>query len=64
MWTFCHVKVIPDNDAKLLALRNGEVDMLLSANNMSYDAYQELSQDTSFGTLTSDAVIQTRILGI
>ena len=59
-----HVKVIPDNDAKLLALRNGEVDMLLSANNMSYDAYQELSQDTSFGTLTSDAVIQTRILGI
>ena len=59
-----HVKVIPDNDAKLLALRNGEVDMLLSANNMSYDAYQELSQDTSFSTLTSDAVIQTRILGI
>ena len=59
-----YVKVIPDNDAKLLALRNGEVDMLLSANNMSYDAYQELSQDTSFGTLTSDAVIQTRILGI
>ena len=59
-----HVKVILDNDAKLLALRNGEVDMLLSANNMSYDAYQELSQDTSFGTLTSDAVIQTRILGI
>ena len=59
-----HVKVIPDNDATLLALRNGEVDMLLSANNMSYDAYQELSQDTSFSTLTSDAVIQTRILGI
>ena len=59
-----HVKVIPDNDAKLLALRNGEVDMLLSANNMSYDAYQELRQDTSFSTLTSDAVIQTRILGI
>ena len=59
-----HVKAIPDNDAKLLALRNGEVDMLLSANNMSYDAYQELSQDTSFSTLTSDAVIQTRILGI
>lgn len=59
-----HVKVIPDNDAKLLALRNGEIDLLLAANNMSYDAYQELSQNPDFSTMTSDTVIQTRILGI
>lgn len=58
-----HVKVIPDNDAKLLALRNGEIDMLLGANNMSYDSYQELHQDSSFDTAISDATIQTRILG-
>lgn len=59
-----HIKIISDNDAKLLALRNGEIDMLLAANNMSYDAYQELSEDPAFDTLISDAVIQTRILGI
>ena len=59
-----HVKVIPDNDAKLLALRNGEIDLLLAANNMSYDAYQELSQNPDFSTMTSDTVIQTSILGI
>ncbi len=37
-----HIKVIPDNDTKLLALRNGEVDILVGTRQMSYDRFNTM----------------------
>jgi len=58
------VKVIEDNDAKVLALRNGEVDAIIGASRMSYDAYGELSGDGDFGTAVNDSGSLTRYLGL
>ena len=58
------IKVIPDNDAKLLALRNNEIDMILVTNNLSYDSYNTLQKDKNFTGKTSETVIQTRYVGI
>lgn len=58
------IKIIPDNDAKLLALRNNEIDMMLGTNNLSYDSYNTLQKDKNFTGKTSETVIQTRYVGI
>ncbi len=59
-----HIKVIPNNDAKLLALRSGEIDMIVGSVNMSYDTYNELKNDSNYNAVTSDVSGQTRLLGL
>ena len=58
------IKIIPDNDAKLLALRSGEIDMIIGARNLSYDSYSALSKNSSFRGKNSKTVIQTRYIGM
>lgn len=58
-----HVKVIPDNDAKILALRSGEIDAVIGSPNVSYDSFNELSTDNKYGTKVSQAIVQTRLMG-
>lgn len=58
------VKAIPDNDAKLLALRNGEIDAILGADKMSTDGFDELSREKGFGAATAHASNRTRYLGM
>lgn len=58
------VKVIEDNDAKLLALRNGEIDAVLGSGHMSFDGYSELSADEAFKTGMNERVGLTRYLGM
>lgn len=58
------IKIIPNNDAKLLALRNNEIDMILGANNLSYDSYNTLQKNSNFTGKTSETIIQTRYIGI
>lgn len=58
------VKVIEDNDAKVLALRNGEIDGIIGSSRLSYDAYSELSGDSSFGVAIDDKGTLTRYLGL
>ena len=58
------VKVIEDADARVLALRNGEIDGILGSSRLTYDAYNELSGDDSFGTAVDDAACMTRYLGL
>ena len=36
------VKVIPDNAAKILALRNGEIDAILGSSRLSAEGYTEI----------------------
>ena len=58
------VKVIEDNDAKVLALRNGEIDAIIGSNNLSYDGYSELSGDSTYGTAINDEGTMTRYIGL
>ncbi|GMQ58737.1 nickel ABC transporter substrate-binding protein [Vallitalea sediminicola] len=57
------VKVIPDNDAKILALRSGEIDAIIGSPNISYDSFNELSSDDKYKVKVSDAIVQTRLIG-
>jgi nickel transport system substrate-binding protein len=58
-----HVKVIPDNDAKLLALRSGEIDMIVGSSNLTYDAYNELKGDKNYKPVAADQNDLTRLIG-
>lgn len=58
-----HVKVIPDNDAKILALRSGEIDAIIGSPNISYDSFNELSSNDDYKVKVSDAIVQTRLMG-
>lgn len=58
------VKPIADNDAKILALRSGEIDAILSVSHVSFDSYTELSSDAAFGTAKNDASTMTRFLAM
>lgn len=58
-----HVKVIPDNEAKALALRNGEIDLIFGASKISYDGFQEFSKDGRYKAKTSAENVMTRFLG-
>lgn len=57
------IKVIEDNDAKVLALRSGEIDAIIGSAQLSYDAYSELSQDDAFVTTVNDKGTKTRYVG-
>jgi nickel transport system substrate-binding protein len=57
------VKVIADNDAKALALRNGEIDMINGIDKMSYDAFTELSAE-DYGNAQADQAYKTYYLGM
>ncbi|WP_127485788.1 nickel ABC transporter substrate-binding protein [Paenibacillus ehimensis] len=57
-----HVKVIPDNDARLLALRNGEVDLIVGTRQITYDGLNEMKA-SGYGTLVSEGINYTRYFG-
>lgn len=58
------VKTIEDNDAKLLALRSGEIDAIIGTAHMSFEGYAELSAAPAFGSGISDEDSLTRYLGM
>lgn len=58
------IMVIPDNDAKILALRNGEIDAIIGADKISLDAYGEMEKTDGFDAVRSDATEKTRLLAL
>lgn len=58
-----HVKVIADNDAKLLALRSGEIDLIVGNDKLSYDGFKEIKAAKGYEGIVSSAVSATRLLG-
>ena len=58
-----HVKVISDNDARQLALRNGEIDALVGTRQISHDGFREL-QDAGFGAVVSPIADRTEYLAL
>ncbi|WDV46504.1 nickel ABC transporter substrate-binding protein [Clostridiaceae bacterium M8S5] len=58
-----NIKVIPDNESKILALRKGEIDMIFGCSKLSYDSIKEFSQNDKFTTKVSKESLKTRIIG-
>ena len=57
-----NIKIIPTNEAKYLALRSGEIDMILGKENISHDVFNEFSKNKNYVTKISDQVFQTRYM--
>jgi nickel transport system substrate-binding protein len=57
-----HVKVIPDNNAKLLALRSGEIDVISGTDKLTYDGYNEMNAADGFAAVVSAATDKTRYI--
>ena len=57
------VKVIADPDAAILALRNGEVDLLAGTSRLSFAGYTELSSADGIGTVLDDSISNSRFIG-
>ncbi|HML47091.1 MAG TPA: ABC transporter substrate-binding protein, partial [Clostridia bacterium] len=56
------VKAIPDNNAKLLALKAGEIDVIIGSDRLSYDGYNEMKNAAGFGAVISDVINNTRLI--
>ncbi|GMQ56589.1 nickel ABC transporter substrate-binding protein [Vallitalea sediminicola] len=54
------LKIIPDIDARILALKSGEIDMILGTDFLSYDAVNEIKNDDRFTAQISETVSRTR----
>lgn len=53
------VKIIPDMESRIMALRAEEIDMIVGANNITYDAFSEFAGDDKFEANASEAVVKT-----
>lgn len=56
------VKVIEENEPKALALRNGEVDLIIGADNISYDTFESLSSENGYAGTVSKVHSLTEFL--
>ena len=57
------VKNIPDNDAKLLALKNGEVDFYTGITKISAENFEEMSATDGFSAKADGNALQTYYMG-
>lgn len=57
------VKVISDPEAAVLALRNGEVDLLAGTSRLSFAGYTELSSADGIETVVDSSVSNSRFIG-
>lgn len=57
------VKSIPDNDAKLLALKNGEIDFYAGITKISIENFVEMDAAVGFSAKADDGAMQTYYMG-
>lgn len=57
------IKVIPDNDAKVLALQNGELDFISGITKISAESYAQMSSRNGFGAEVDAKATQTYYMG-
>ncbi len=57
------INVVTDNDAKLLALKNGEVDFLHGITNISAESFKEMEATEGFHAKKSDNTMHTYYVG-
>ena len=56
------VKIIPDMATRIIALRAGEIDIIVGANNITYDAFTEFAGEQKFTAKVSDSIIKTNVV--
>ena len=56
------LKIIPDENSRILALKSGEVDMILGTDFLSYDGVNDIKNDTGLTVKVSDRLTRTRCL--
>lgn len=54
-----HVKVIPDNEARALALRNNEIDGIFQREQLTYEDFTEFGNTPGFKTKISEGTVRT-----
>ncbi|KPU44453.1 nickel-binding periplasmic protein precursor [Oxobacter pfennigii] len=57
------IKVIPDNDAKVLALQNGELDFISGITKISSESYAQMNDRNGFGAKADAKATQTYYMG-
>ena len=57
------IKYIPDNDAKILAMQNGEVDFLSGIKNISAESFEQMEQTEGFQAQADENSLQTYYVG-
>ena len=53
------IKYIPDNDAKILAMQNGEVDFLSGIKNISAESFEQMEQTEGFQAQADEKSLET-----
>lgn len=54
------IKIIPDLDSKVMALKTGEIDLIYGSNQLTYDVYEQLNNEENIGVQCSDEDYFTR----
>ncbi len=57
------IKVIPDNDAKVLALKKGEVDFFAGTTKISSENYEKMKSTKGYGAKVDENSLQTYYMG-
>ena len=57
------IESIPDNDAKILALKNGEIDFVAGITNVSNESFVEMQNTEGFGAKVDDKSFRTGYIG-
>lgn len=57
------IKVLADNDAKILALKNGEIDFISGISKISSESYLEMKDTEGFGAKVDANATQTYYIG-
>ena len=56
------IKSIPDNDAKILALKNGEIDFVAGITNVSNESFVEMQNTEGFGAKVDDKSFRDEVV--
>ncbi|GAA0732988.1 nickel ABC transporter substrate-binding protein [Clostridium oceanicum] len=54
------VKIIPDHDSRVMALKSGDVDLIYGAKQLSYEAYSQFKNNDKIGIACSKNESETR----
>lgn len=58
------IKIIADNDAKMLALKSGEIDAVIGSSRIAYDAFYEMAEGKDFKGKVSEKGNLTEYIGM
>lgn len=57
------IQYIPDNDAKILAMQNGEIDFISGIKNISEESFEQMNQTENFHAQADEQSLQTYYVG-